>query len=131
MLMRKLLVAVGPPLLCLLTCVLFRWLDELTAVTGFIQYLLKGVLLGVCLGLVLPVAGITLKNNGLTGWLFVAAGLTALALTAQYLQTIGLLHWPVLDAIVTVNGQVVLAESTVTGFLLLTATFNGRRKKQV
>jgi hypothetical protein len=129
MLMRKLFVAVGPPLLCLLTCVLFRWLDELAGVTGFVQYLLKGALLGVCLGLVLPVAGITLKNNGLTVWLFAAAGLMALALAAQYMQTVGSLRWSLLNAIVTVNGQVVLAESAVTGYLLLTSALNLRRKK--
>jgi hypothetical protein len=129
MLMRKLLVAVGPPLLCLLTCVLFRWLDELTGITGFIQYLLKGALLGVCLGLVLPVGGITIKNNGLTGWLFAAAGLMTLALSAQYMQTVGALRWPLLDAIITVNGQIVLAESAVTGYLLLTAALNLKPKK--
>jgi hypothetical protein len=129
MLLRKLLVAVGPALLCLLTCILFRWLDEMAGITGFVQYLLKGALLGVCLGLVLPVAGITQKNNGLTGWLFAAAGLLALALVAQYLQTTGSLRWSLLDAIVTVNGQVVLAESAVTGYLFLTAALNLRQKK--
>jgi hypothetical protein len=128
MLMRKLLVAVCPPLLCLLTCVLFRWLDELITPGAFLLYLLKGLLLGVCVALLLPVAGITVKNTGLTGWLFAAAGLLALTLLYQYLETSGAVHWPVVLAIVGVNGQVVLVEGTVAGFLLPTGALNLKKR---
>jgi len=128
MLMRKLLAAVCPLLLCLLTCVLFRWLDELFAPEPFFQYLLKGVLLGLCVALLLPVAGITVKNTGLTGWLFAAAGLLALTLLYQYLETAGAVHWPAVLTVIGINGQVVLVESTVMSFLALTAALNVKRR---
>ena len=43
-------VVAGPLLLCLLTCLLFRWLDALSVLGSFFQFALKGVLLGVGLG---------------------------------------------------------------------------------
>ncbi len=128
MLLRKLLAVVCPLLLCLLTCVLFRWLDELFALSPFFQFLLKGLILGLCVALLLPVAGITVRNTGLTGWLFAAAGLLLLTLAYQYLETVGALHWPAVRTVIGINGQVVLVESTVTSFLLLTAALNVKRR---
>jgi len=128
MLMRKLLAVVCPLLLCLLTCVLFRWLDELFSLQPFFQYALKGLLLGLCIALLLPVAGIAVKNTGLTGWLFAACGLLLLTLVYQYLETVGTLHWPGLLAVIGVNGQVVLVESAVAGFLALTAALNVKKR---
>ena len=128
MLMRKLFVVAGPLLLCLLTCLLFRWLDALSVLGSFFQFALKGVLLGVGLALMLPVSGITYRNTGLTGWLFAAAGLLLATLTLQYLETVGALNWALLRAVIGVNGQVVLAESTAAGFLTLTAAMNVKRR---
>jgi hypothetical protein len=128
MLMRKLLSVVCPLLLCLLACVLFRWLDTLAALKPFFQYLLKGVLLGLCVALLLPVAGISVQNTGLTGLLFVAAGLLALTLGYQYLETEGILHWPTVRTILSINGQVVLVEGTVAGFLTLSAVLSRKRR---
>ncbi len=127
MLLRKLVAAFCPLLLCLLTCILFRWLDGLMDAGDFFLFALKGLLLGVCVALLLPVAGITSKTNGLVRWLFVAAGILFLFLLYQYLETRRVLHWPLLKSLISINGQVVLVESAVMGFLLLTAVFNRKR----
>ena len=126
--MRKLFVVLGPLLLCLLTCTLYMWLDNLLPAGSFFQYALKGALLGLALATVLPVAGITAKNTGLTAMLYVAAGLLLATLTYQYLETVGAVRWPALKALITVNGQVVLVESTAAAYLALTAALNRRRR---
>jgi len=128
MLLRKLVAALCPVLLCLLCCILFLWLDGLLQAGNFFLFLLKGLLLGCIVGLLLPVAGITTRNNGLILWLFVAAGLLLLLLLYQYLETMHVVNWPVLKALITINGQVVLAEGTVAGFLLLTGIMARIRK---
>lgn len=127
MLLRKLVVALGPVLLCLVTCMLYRWLDGLMAAGGFFLYGIKGVLLGVCLALVLPAAGLTLRTNGLAGWLLAGAGVLALVLLYQYLETIHLLSWPVVKAMLSINGQVVMVEGTVMGYLLVAGLMNRKR----
>ena len=128
MLMRKIVAALCPLLLCLVTCVLYRWLDGLLAQGDFFLFLLKGILLGVCVALLLPLAGISARNNGLIRLLYVAAGLLLVFLVYQYLETVGVVHWPILKSIVSINGQVVLVESTVMGFLTVTAMFNTKKR---
>lgn len=128
MFLRKSFVAIGPLLLCLLLCVLFRWLDAFLAADRFLPYLLKGLLLGTALGLVLPVGGIATRSNGLTGYLFVAAGLLGVTLLMQYLQVTGAMRLAVLEAVIGVNGQVVLVESTVAAFCTLTAALHRKRR---
>lgn len=128
MLMRKLVATLCPLLLCLVVCVLYRWLDGLFASGDFFLFLLKGVLLGVCVALLLPIAGISARNNGLVRLLYVASGLLLLFLTYQYLETVGAVSLPALRSIVSINGQVVLVESTVMGFLTVTALLNGKKK---
>lgn len=128
MLMRKLLAVFGPLLICLLTCTVYMWLDRWLPTGSFLQYMLKGALLGLGLALVLPVAGIAARNTGLTAMLYIAAGLLAAILLYQYLETVGAVHWPALKALITVNAQVVLIESTAAGYLALTAALNRRRK---
>lgn len=127
MLLRKLVAALCPPLLCLLTCILFRWLDGLMDAGDFFLFALKGLLLGACISLLLPLAGITTKSNGLIPWLYVAAGILFLLLSYQYLETIQVIHFAAAKALISINGQVVLVESTVMGFLLVTAILNRKR----
>lgn len=127
MLLRKLVAALCPLLLCLLTCILFRWLDGLMDPGNFFLFVLKGVLLGTCVALLLPVAGITSRTNGLVRWLFVAAGILFLFLLYQYLETMGVVNWPGLKSLISINGQVILVESVVMGFLLITGLFNRKR----
>ena len=128
MLMRRLLAVFGPILLCLLTCVVFRWLDRWLTQGSFLQYALKGVFLGLGIALILPVAGISAKSTGLVAMLFIGAGLLLLTLTYQYLETVGAVSVPALRATLTINGQVVLIESTVMGYLALAAVLNRRRR---
>ena len=130
MLMRKLFVVVGPILMCLLTCLLFKWLDGLLAAGNFFLYTIKGFSLGLCMALLLPVAGISAKTTGLTDLLYIAAGLLGLALLYQYLETVGIVRWQALRAIISINGQVVLVERAVMGFLLLTAVVSGKPRRR-
>ena len=129
MLMRKLLVIFGPLLLCLLTCVLFMWMDAWFAAGSFFQYVCKGICLGVGVALMLPVAGIGVRDSGLVSMLWIAAALLLTTLGYQYMETVGVVHWPALKAIISINGQVVLIESTVMGYLTLTALLGRKRKK--
>ena len=128
MLMRKLLAALGPVLLCLLTCQLFRLLDKWFAAGSFFLYALKGMGLGACVALVLPTAGISTKNIGLTWLLFVGAGVLLVTLLYQYLETVHVVDWPALVAILSINGQVVLIESTVMAYMAITAGLGTHRK---
>ena len=94
---------------------------------AFFLFLCKGLLLGCFLALFLPVAGISTKNNGLVPWLYIAAGLLALLLLLQYLETIHVLRWALLHSLIAINSQVILVEGAGVGFLLLTGLIN--RKK--
>lgn len=127
MLLRKLTAAFGPLLLCAVTCMLYRWLDGALGAGLYWSFLLKGVLLGVCAALILPCAGVKSFTNGLTPLLYVGAGVLLALLIYQYLETVGVLHSALLLTVLTINGQVVLVESTVMGFMTLTAILNRRR----
>ena len=127
MLLRKLVAALCPLLLCVLVCAGFRLLDGWLGLNSFFAFALKGVLLGAALALTLPLAGVRAHSSGLTGWLFLGAGLLLLTLIYQYLEAMGVVHVPLLRAIMTVNGQVVLVESAAMGYLCLTALLYRRR----
>ena len=68
MLLRKLVAAFCPLLLCLVLCLLYRWLDGILAAGLFWSFLLKGLLLGVALALIIPLAGLRCHSNGLQPW---------------------------------------------------------------
>ena len=127
MLLRRVVVVACPLLLCLLTAFLFQRLDVLMEAGNFFLFVGKGLLLGVCIGLLLPVAGITLQNNGLVRWLYGAAGLLLLLLLYQYLENMRVVQWAALKALVSINGQVILLESAIVGFLVLTAAMHSKR----
>lgn len=114
MLLRKLVAALCPPLLCLLLCAAFRWLDGWLGAV-FISYLVKGLCLGACLALIPPIAGVKTRLTGLTVWLLAGAGLLAVLLLLQYLDSVGAMR---LWAIFKANGQTVLVEGTVMGYML-------------
>lgn len=127
MFLRKALVALGPVVLCLLSCVLFRWLDTLFASSDYFGFLLKGLLLGAAIGLVLPAAGIQTRHTGLTGYLYVASGILFAVLAYQCLETARVLSWPLMRAIVSTSGASVLAEAAMLAFTLLTAVLQPKR----
>ncbi len=127
MLLRKLVAALGPRLLCIVACAAFRWLDGVLGAGSFFAFLLKGVLLGAALALFMPLAGLSVRTNGLVPWLWLGAGLLLLTLLYQYMETVGALHVPLLRAVLTINGQVVLIESAAMGYLAATSLlYKGR-----
>ena len=85
--------------------------------SAYASFVLKGLLLGAALALTLPIAGVKAYTNGLAGWLLGGAVLLGAVLLYQYLETTGAVHLPVLRTLLTVNGQVVLVESTAAGYL--------------
>ena len=129
MFLRKAWVVLGPALLCLVTCIVFRWLDMWFAEGSFFLYVLRGVLIGLCLALLLPVSGLTLQNNGLTGMLYFAALLLALVLTYQYLESVRAVSLPALRNLIAINGQVLMVEGAALGFTLLCAMLHPRRRR--
>ena len=85
------------------------------------------LLLCAALALTLPLAGIQAHTNGLAAWLLLGAALLALALAYQYLETVGAVHVPLLRAVLSINGQVVLVEGAAAGYLCTTALLYRRR----
>ena len=51
MLLRKLVAALCPLLLCVITCAAFRWLDGWLGAGSFLAFAVKGLLLGAALAL--------------------------------------------------------------------------------
>lgn len=127
MLLRKLVAALCPLLLCILVCAGLRVLDGWLGSTSFFAFLLEGVLLGAALALMLPLAGIRARTNGLTGWLLLGAGLLLLVLIYQYLEATGVIHVPLLRSMMMMNGQVVFVEGATMSYLILTALLYRRR----
>lgn len=127
MLLRKLMAAFLPLLLCAVVCMAFRWVDGWLGSGSFWAFVLKGALLGAALALSLPAAGIRAHTNGLAGWLALGAVVLLLVLAYQYLESAGAAYVPLLHEILGFNGQVVLVESAAAGYLL-TCCFWYRRR---
>lgn len=117
MLLRKLVAALCPLLLCVLCCATFRLLDAWLGANSFFAFLVKGLLLGAVLALTLPLAGVHAHTQGLAGWLWGGVGVLAAALLYQYLDAMGLVNVPVLRRLLHANGQIILVEGAVTGHL--------------
>ena len=126
MFLRKLVAAVCPLLLCILLGAAFGWLDGLGWFNGFWSYALKGLLLGILLALVLPIGGVKSRMNGLQAWFLGGVGLLAALVLLQYLTFAQVLRLSLLEML-GLNPQVVLAEGTVIGFMLVTVVLNRRR----
>ena len=120
MLLRKLVAAFCPLLLCVAVCLVFKWIDGWLGSGAFWAFVLKGVLLGAALGLSLPIAGIHAYTNGLAKWLLLGAGVLLAVLVYQNLEILDVLHVPFLRSVLGINGQVVLVESAAMGYLSCT-----------
>lgn len=127
MLLRKLTAALCPLLMCAAACMVFRWVDGWLGSGSFWAFALKGALMGAALALSLPAAGVKARTNGLTGWLLLGAGLLIGVLLYQHLETKGAVHVAILQAVLPVNGQVVLAESAFAGYLTAAALWYRKR----
>ena len=113
MFLRKLTVMVAPLLLAAGLCLLFPVMGGL----GFWSNVLKGMLMGVVLALLLPISGAGRKREPFAGLLWVPAVVLALGVTYQYLESIGTVNWPVLSMLTTRDGQVVMVECALTGYM--------------
>ena len=117
MFLRKLFAVLCPFLVVAAVCALFRWVDGWLGATAYAAYVLKGSILGAALAFMLPIAGVRAFTNGLCGWLLAGAVLMGAVLVYQYLETAGAVNVPLLRALLTINGQVVLVESAAMGYL--------------
>ena len=127
MLLRKLVAAFAPLLICAAVCLVFRWIDGLLGSGSFWAFVLKGLLLGAALAVSLPAAGVKAHTNGLAGWMLAGAAVLCAVLIYQYLESAGTLHVPVLRSILGLNGQVVLVESAAAGYLTAAGLIYRRR----
>ena len=66
MLLRRLMAALGPLLVCIGLCAVLRLLDGALGAGQFLTFALKGLLLGAALALTLPLAGVKARTTGLT-----------------------------------------------------------------
>ena len=114
MFLRKLTVMVAPLLLALGLCLLFPVMGGL----GFWSNVLKGLLLGGVLALLLPVSGAGRRREPFAGLLWVPAVVLALVVGYQYLESIGTADWPALRLLTTRDGQVVMVECALTGYMV-------------
>lgn len=113
MFLRKITVMVVPLLLTLALCLLMPVMSGL----GFWSNVVRGILLGTGLALLLPLSGAGKKKEPFAGLLWVPAVLLVLVVIYQYLAAVQAVSVPILDMLVTTNGQVVLVECTFVGYM--------------
>ncbi len=116
MFLRKLLVVVLPLLLCFLLGVFFPFLGEEFPELGFFLNVIKGLLLGVSLALLIPLAGAR-RRESFSGLFFIPAAILFLTVLYQYLFRSGVLKVEALAFFAMAGGEVVFAESAFMGFL--------------
>lgn len=116
MFLRKLLVMGVPLLMVLVLAVWFRLWQGSSALT----YLLKGVVLGVALGLMLPLSGATRRREAFAGLLWVPVALLGVIALYQVVTAQGGISLPVLSLLETPDGQVFLLEGAFLGFMVVT-----------
>lgn len=114
MFLRKLCVVVLPLMMAALLCALFPVMDGIP----FWTEVFKGLTLGVCLALVLPLCGATKKREPFAGLLWAPLTTLIVVVLSQYLAVIGI-DLPVLSMLRTGDGNVILVESAFIGFLLV------------
>lgn len=112
MFLRKLVVIVLPLLMTALLCLVLPLMEGIP----FWTEAFKGLTIGVMLALLLPLCGAIKKREPFANLLWVP--LTALIVTvlSQYLWVIGV-RIPVLDMLHTTDGNVILVECAMAGFL--------------
>ena len=114
MFLRKLVVIVLPLLMTALLCILFPLMNGVP----FWTEVFKGLTLGVCLALLLPLCGATRKREPFAGLLWAPLITLIIVVLSQYLSVIGI-DLPLLSLLRTGDGNVILVESAFIGFLLV------------
>ena len=114
MFLRKLCVVVLPLAMAALLCFLFPLLDGVP----FWTVVSKGLTLGICLALMLPLCGALKKREPFAGLLWAPLTTLILVVLGQYLAVIGI-DLPVLSMLRTGDGNVILVECAFIGYLLV------------
>ncbi len=122
MFLRKLTVIVLPLGMMLLICLLSPLLSSMDA---FFGSLLLGSLLGIALGLLLPLAGATRLREPFAWLLWAPAVLTLLILLYQYLASLGA-DVPLLRLLATRDSRVITVESAFAAYMLTFSVRTGR-----
>ncbi len=116
MFLRKLTVMVVPLLLCLGVCLLSSALSTM----GFFLWVIGGCLLGIALALLLPLSGASRMREPFGNLLWVPAVILLLIVAYQYLHSMGRLTLPLLSALATSHGSVIMTECAFIGFMFTT-----------
>lgn len=114
MFLRKLCVVVLPLAMTALLCFLFPLLSGIP----FWTEVFKGLALGVCLALMLPLCGALKKREPFAGLLWAPLTTLIVVVLGQYLSVIGI-DLPLLSLLRTGDGNVILVESGFIGYMLV------------
>ncbi len=122
MFLRKLTVIVVPLGMMLLICLVSPLLSSMDA---FFGSLLLGLLLGVGLGLLLPLAGATRLREPFAWLLWAPAVLTFLILLYQYLASLGA-DVPLLRLLAARDSRIITVEGAFAAYMLTFSIRTGR-----
>ena len=122
MFLRKLTVIVLPLGLLLAVCLL---MPVFASLGPFFGNLLLGAVLGVMLGLLLPLAGATRLREPFAHLLWVPAAILVLVLIGQYLASLGT-DLPLLRLLATQDARVITVESAFAGYMIAFSLRTGR-----
>ena len=114
MFLRKLVVVVLPLLMAALLCLVLPLMDGIP----FWTEVFKGLALGICLALMLPLCGALKKREPFAGLLWAPLTTLIVVVLGQYLAVIGI-ELPLLSLLRTGDGNVILVESAFIGYLLV------------
>ena len=119
---RKLIVILLPLGMLILIGLLLPLLSTLGV---FFGSLLLGAVLGVALGLLLPLAGTTRLREPFAHLLWIPAAVTLLVLIYQYLASLGV-SWPLLRLLATLDSRLITVESAFAAYMITFSVRTGR-----
>ena len=119
---RKLIVILLPLGMLILIGLLLPLLSTLGV---FFGSLLLGAVLGVALGLLLPLAGATRLREPFAHLLWIPAAVTLLVLIYQYLASLGV-SWPLLRLLATLDARLITVESAFAAYMITFSVRTGR-----
>jgi len=122
MFLRKLTVIAVPLGLLLALCLL---MPLFSGMGPFFGNLLLGALLGVALGLLLPLAGATRLREPFAYLLWVPAALVLVILLGQYISSLGT-SVPLLSLFATDDTRVITVESAFAAYMITFSVRTGR-----
>lgn len=120
MFVKKMLVICVP----LAVCVLLSFVFPLLSGLAFYGSFLRGLLIGLGLGALLPLLYRTAKQSTAIKLLWTPVVLLFVLLLYQYLTVYGMLHVPVLSFLNVRSGSSVEIESAMLGFLVVILFMN-------